>query len=111
METFHPFIMFRIGDSFDYFKTHRLNLWCFFLPGDGVNAFMRFKVSTRTNLTYFKSSQFSVFRRFSDFLGLYEKLVAKHIQYGRIVPPPPEKNMSGMTKVGNNFSQINAEKS
>ncbi|XP_063713544.1 sorting nexin-2-like [Symsagittifera roscoffensis] len=67
--------------------------------GDGVNAYMRFKVSTRTNLTYFKSSQFSVFRRFSDFLGLHEKLVAKHISYGRIVPPPPEKNMSGMTKV------------
>lgn len=60
---------------------------------------MRYKVTTRTSYTYFKSSQFSVFRRFSDFLGLYEKLVEKHIAYGRIVPPCPEKNMSGMTKI------------
>jgi sorting nexin-1/2 len=67
--------------------------------GDGMNAFMTFKVTTKTNLTYFKASVFSVSRRFSDFLGLYEKLMEKHIQFGRIVPPPPEKNMSGMTKV------------
>jgi sorting nexin-1/2 len=67
--------------------------------GDGMSAYMTFKVTTKTNLTYFKSSCFSVSRRFSDFLGLYEKLLEKHIQFGRIVPPPPEKDVGGMTKV------------
>ncbi|ETE66573.1 Protein PAT1-like 2, partial [Ophiophagus hannah] len=46
--------------------------------GDGMNAYVAYK-------------QFSVKRRFSDFLGLYEKLLEKHAQRGMIVPPPPEK--------------------
>ncbi|XP_026581773.1 sorting nexin-1-like [Pseudonaja textilis] len=47
----------------------------------------------------FRSQQFSVKRRFSDFLGLYEKLLEKHAQHGMIVPPPPEKSLIGMTKL------------
>lgn len=43
----------------------------------------------------FRSKQFSVKRRFSDFLGLYEKLSEKHAQNGFIVPPPPEKSLIG----------------
>lgn len=38
-------------------------------------------------------------RRFSDFLGLHERLAEKHLAYGRIVPPAPEKSVVGMTKV------------
>ena len=34
-------------------------------------------------------------RRFSDFLGLHDKLVEKHIRSGRIVPPAPEKSVIG----------------
>ncbi|XP_012670394.2 sorting nexin-1 [Clupea harengus] len=67
--------------------------------GDGMNAYMAYKVSTQTTLPMFKSTTFSVMRRFSDFLGLYEKLLEKHSHHGYIVPPPPEKSVMGMTKV------------
>uniref|UniRef100_W5NCW5 Sorting nexin-1 n=1 Tax=Lepisosteus oculatus TaxID=7918 RepID=W5NCW5_LEPOC len=67
--------------------------------GDGMNAYMVYKVSTQTTLPMFKSKTFTVKRRFSDFLGLYEKLSEKHSQNGYIVPPPPEKSILGMTKV------------
>ncbi|XP_061595254.1 sorting nexin-1-like [Cololabis saira] len=67
--------------------------------GDGMNAYVAYKVSTRTSLTMFKSKTFSVRRRFSDFLGLYEKLSVKQSFHGCIIPPPPEKSVVGMTKV------------
>ncbi|XP_032088766.1 sorting nexin-1-like [Thamnophis elegans] len=67
--------------------------------GDGMNAYVAYKVSTQTTLPMFRNQQFSVKRRFSDFLGLYEKLLEKHAQHGVIVPPPPEKSLIGMTKV------------
>ncbi|KAJ7311210.1 hypothetical protein JRQ81_006821 [Phrynocephalus forsythii] len=67
--------------------------------GDGMNAYVAYKVSTQTTLPMFRSKQFSVKRRFSDFLGLYEKLSEKHTQNGFIIPPPPEKSLIGMTKV------------
>uniref|UniRef100_A0A8C9SMV9 Sorting nexin-2 n=1 Tax=Scleropages formosus TaxID=113540 RepID=A0A8C9SMV9_SCLFO len=53
----------------------------------------------KTTLPMFRSKSFTVRRRFSDFLGLYEKLSEKHSQNGYIVPPPPEKSILGMTKV------------
>lgn len=49
----------------------------------------------QTSMPMFRSRQFSVKRRFSDFLGLYEKLSEKHAQNGFIVPPPPEKSLIG----------------
>ncbi|XP_036390699.1 sorting nexin-1a [Megalops cyprinoides] len=67
--------------------------------GDGMNAYMAYKVSTQTTLPMFRNKTFTVRRRFSDFLGLYEKLSEKHSQNGYIVPPPPEKSIVGMTKV------------
>ncbi|XP_007546876.1 sorting nexin-1a [Poecilia formosa] len=67
--------------------------------GDGMNAYMAYKVSTQTSLPMFRSKTFTVRRRFSDFLGLYEKLSEKHGPNGLIVPPPPEKNLLGMTKM------------
>ncbi|XP_075388038.1 sorting nexin-1 isoform X1 [Tenrec ecaudatus] len=67
--------------------------------GDGMNAYVAYTVTTQTSLPMFRSKQFSVKRRFSDFLGLYEKLSEKHAQNGFIVPPPPEKSLIGMTKV------------
>lgn len=41
----------------------------------------------------------SVSRRFSDFLGLHDKLSEKYLQNGRIIPPAPDKSIVGMTKV------------
>nr|XP_025042992.1 sorting nexin-1 [Pelodiscus sinensis] len=67
--------------------------------GDGMNAYVAYTVSTQTSLPMFRSKKFSAKRRFSDFLGLYEKLSEKHTQNGFIVPPPPEKSLIGMTKV------------
>ncbi|CAL8359053.1 unnamed protein product [Lota lota] len=67
--------------------------------GDGMNAYMAYKVSTQTTLAMFRNKTFMVRRRFSDFLGLYEKLTEKHAPAGFIVPPPPEKSIMGMTKV------------
>lgn len=43
----------------------------------------------------------TVLRRFSDFLGLHEKLALKYIHLGRIVPPAPEKSV-----IGNYFNLI-----
>lgn len=43
----------------------------------------------------FRNKIFTVRRRFSDFLGLYEKLSEKHGPNGFIVPPPPEKSILG----------------
>jgi len=67
--------------------------------GDGMSSFMAYKVSTNTNLTYFKKSKPEVNRRFSDFLGLRDKLSEKYLQNGRIIPPAPDKSVIGMTKV------------
>ncbi|CAG5957653.1 unnamed protein product [Menidia menidia] len=67
--------------------------------GDGMNAYMAYKVSTQTTLAMFRCETFTVRRRFSDFLGLYEKLSEKHGPNGLIVPPAPEKSFLGMTKV------------
>lgn len=49
----------------------------------------------QTTLAMFRNKTFTVRRRFSDFLGLYEKLSEKHGPNGYIVPPPPEKSILG----------------
>jgi len=67
--------------------------------GDGMSSYMAYKVSTKTNLSYFKKNNPEVNRRFSDFLGLREKLCEKYLQNGRIIPPCPDKSVLGMTKV------------
>ena len=60
---------------------------------------MTYKVATKTNVNYFKKSEMSVDRRFSDFLGLHDKLSEKYLQNGRIIPPAPDKSVVGMTRV------------
>ncbi|NP_001171861.1 sorting nexin 2 [Saccoglossus kowalevskii] len=67
--------------------------------GEGMKAYMAYKVATRTSMALFKKPEFYVWRRFSDFLGLHEKLVQKHAHQGHIVPPAPEKSLVGMTQV------------
>ncbi|TNM90057.1 sorting nexin-2 isoform X1 [Takifugu flavidus] len=67
--------------------------------GDGMNAYMAYKVTTKTSMALFKNKDFSVKRRFSDFLGLHSKLASKYLHVGYIVPPAPEKSIVGMTKV------------
>ncbi|NXM83653.1 SNX2 protein, partial [Oenanthe oenanthe] len=67
--------------------------------GDGMNAYMAYRVTTKTSLSIFHKTEFSVKRRFSDFLGLHSKLATKYMHIGYIVPPAPEKSIVGMTKV------------
>ena len=67
--------------------------------GEGMSSYMTYKVSTKTNVNYFKKSEMSVDRRFSDFLGLHDKLSEKYLQNGRIIPPAPDKSVVGMTRV------------
>merc|ERR1711892_1569283 len=67
--------------------------------GDGMSSYMAYKVITNTNLSYFKKSKPEVSRRFSDFLGLRDKLTEKYLQNGRIIPTAPDKSVLGMTKV------------
>lgn len=49
----------------------------------------------QTSLHIFRSKAFTVRRRYSDFLGLYEKLSVKQSLQGCIIPPPPEKSVVG----------------
>ncbi|KAG4073734.1 hypothetical protein HA402_000958 [Bradysia odoriphaga] len=67
--------------------------------GDGIGSYIAYKVSTRSSIPAFKKRQFSVMRRFSDFLGIHGLLVEKYLRRGRIIPPAPEKNLIGSTKV------------
>ncbi|XP_068722767.1 sorting nexin-2-like [Montipora capricornis] len=67
--------------------------------GDGMSSYMVFKVTTQTSMPTFKNAESTVKRRFSDFLGLHERLNSKFLHLGRIVPPAPEKSVVGMTMV------------
>lgn len=52
----------------------------------------------QTSMALFKTKDFSVKRRFSDFLGLHSKLASKYLHVGYIVPPAPEKSIVGKSK-------------
>lgn len=67
--------------------------------GSGMGSYIAYKVTTTTNFSNFKKRQFFVLRRFSDFLGIHEVLVGKYLRLGRIIPPAPQKNIIGSTKV------------
>ena len=67
--------------------------------GEGISSYMAYRVLTRTSLHCFRRQTFSVVRRYSDFLALHEKLVGRYQCKGRIIPPAPEKNIIGTTRV------------
>ena len=60
---------------------------------------MTYRITTKTSLPMFKSSEFSVSRRFSDFLGLHNKLINRYLHTGYLLPLPPEKDSISMVKV------------
>lgn len=60
---------------------------------EGINSYISYKVNTQTNLPEFTYGQFSVIRRYSDFVWLAEQL-QKDVS-GAIVPPLPEKAVVG----------------
>ncbi|KAI7817463.1 Vps5 C terminal like-domain-containing protein [Gamsiella multidivaricata] len=61
--------------------------------GDVINPHIVYKVHIRTNSTAFKSNDFTVQRRYRDFLWLYNQLTAHNP--GVIVPPVSEKHAIG----------------
>ncbi|KAL8615925.1 hypothetical protein ACOMHN_034601 [Nucella lapillus] len=67
--------------------------------GDGMSAYMVYRVVTKTTNPVFHKSEMSVPRRFSDFLGIHSKLAERHTPLGIVVPPAPEKSVLGMTKI------------
>jgi len=79
--------------------------------GDGMGSYMAYKVNTKTNLSFFKKKEASVSRRFSDFLGLRDKLAEKYLQNGRIIPPAPDKSIIGMTKIKMSKEEDNTDQS
>uniref|UniRef100_A0A914NS30 PX domain-containing protein n=1 Tax=Meloidogyne incognita TaxID=6306 RepID=A0A914NS30_MELIC len=67
--------------------------------GEGINAFIAYKIETKIcNIPGYTKNHFEVWRRFSDFLGLREKLAIKYQHKGVIVPYTPEKSITSLTK-------------
>lgn len=60
-----------------------------------MSSYVAYRIVTRTNMPMFKSNNMAVLRRFSDFLGLHNKLTEKYLRNGRLIPPAPQKNMLG----------------
>lgn len=63
--------------------------------GEGMSSYVAYRIVTHTNLPMFKTNNLAVLRRFSDFLGLHNKLTEKYLRNGRLIPPAPQKNMLG----------------
>lgn len=60
-----------------------------------MGAYIAYNVITKTTMPSFKSPECVVKRRFSDFLGLSNRISEKYMQKGHIVPSAPEKNVVG----------------
>ncbi|KAJ4466125.1 Vps5 C terminal like-domain-containing protein [Lentinula edodes] len=58
--------------------------------GDPIRSYVMYTVHTRTTSPLYQKSAFSVLRRYSDFLWLYNTLSFNNP--GVVVPPVPEKN-------------------
>lgn len=52
----------------------------------------------------FIDREYVVWRRFSDFLGLHEKLMDKYFYKGYLVPAAPEKSIAALTRTKMNAS-------
>ncbi|CAK4410112.1 unnamed protein product [Aphanomyces euteiches] len=61
--------------------------------GEGMHAYISYKITTSTDRRQFQKSQFSVIRRFSDFVWLHTSLC--NLYPGVVVPPLPEKLLVG----------------
>lgn len=61
--------------------------------GDPVRGYTVYTIRTRTTSLHYRRTEFSVLRRFSDFLWLFDALTANNP--GVVVPPVPDKHPFG----------------
>lgn len=61
--------------------------------GDPVRGYTVYTLRTRTTSPHYRKSEFTALRRFSDFLWLFDSLIANNP--GIIVPPVPDKHTFG----------------
>ncbi|KAF8366363.1 snx-1 [Pristionchus pacificus] len=68
--------------------------------GEGMNAYIVYLLVTEVQgVTGYSRDHYEVWRRFSDFLGLHEKLAEKLMGRGVVLPHPPEKSIqTALTK-------------
>ncbi|CAD5207016.1 unnamed protein product [Bursaphelenchus okinawaensis] len=66
---------------------------------EGFNAYIVYKIETKVNgIPNYTKSMNEVWRRFSDFLGLRDKLAEKYQHKGVAIPLAPEKSIAALTK-------------
>lgn len=58
--------------------------------GNGVQAYISYRVSTKTNMAEYRGPEKIVIRRYNDFVWLQERLAEKY--KGVFIPPLPEKS-------------------
>jgi len=58
--------------------------------GTGVQAYVSYRVITKTNMPEYRGPEKIVIRRYSDFVWLHERLAEKN--KGIFIPPLPEKS-------------------
>uniref|UniRef100_A0A0N4ZGZ2 PX domain-containing protein n=1 Tax=Parastrongyloides trichosuri TaxID=131310 RepID=A0A0N4ZGZ2_PARTI len=67
--------------------------------GEGIGAYLVYRIVTKVDgIKCYNQKEYEVYRRFSDFLGLREKLYIKYQVYGIIIPSAPEKSITAMAK-------------
>jgi sorting nexin-1/2 len=65
--------------------------------GNGVQAYVSYRVITKTNMPEYRGPEKIVIRRYSDFVWLHERLAERN--KGIFIPPLPEKNARSFASV------------
>ncbi|KAL6614121.1 hypothetical protein ACP70R_036391 [Stipagrostis hirtigluma subsp. patula] len=72
--------------------------------GTGVQAYISYRVITKTNLPEFEGAEKIVIRRYSDFEWLHDRLAEKY--KGIFIPPLPEKNAVEKFRFSKEFIEL-----
>ncbi|KAG2602123.1 hypothetical protein PVAP13_5KG656400 [Panicum virgatum] len=72
--------------------------------GTGVQAYISYRVITKTNLPEFEGPEKIVIRRYSDFEWLHDRLAEKY--KGIFIPPLPEKNAVEKFRFSKEFIEL-----
>eukprot|EP00090_Calanus_glacialis_P046171 TRINITY_DN8925_c0_g1_i1.p1 TRINITY_DN8925_c0_g1~~TRINITY_DN8925_c0_g1_i1.p1 ORF type:complete len:517 (-),score=153.83 TRINITY_DN8925_c0_g1_i1:14-1417(-) len=60
--------------------------------GKGLFAYVAYRIETKVGQEAGSKNEYTVYRRFQDFLQLHAKLVHNYTSCCIIIPPPPQKN-------------------